>query len=96
MEVTNTKKQKISTKLTKIKSQKTRLLKKIRLYLTLGRGPLQSDWLENADPVMCSYKSVEVKLDLWAFQSRIEEFIHKVRILQNKFSFTEPLHFVRI
>ena len=43
-----------------------------------GRGPLPSDWLENADPVMCSYKSVEVKLDLWAFQTRIEEFIHKV------------------
>merc|ERR1711971_841608 len=38
-----------------------------------GRGPLPSDWLENADPVMCSYKSVEVKLDLWAFQSRIED-----------------------
>jgi len=42
-----------------------------------GRGPLPTDWLENADPVMCSYKSVEVKLDLWAFQTRIEEFIHK-------------------
>ena len=43
-----------------------------------GRGPLPSNWLEDANPVMCSYKSVQVKLDLWAFQSRIEEFIHKV------------------
>ena len=68
----------------------------INTFFCTGRGPLPSDWLENADPVMCSYKSVEVKLDLWAFQSRIEEFIHKVRILRNKFSFTEPLHFVRI
>ena len=58
----------------------------ISTFFCTGRGPLPSDWLENADPVMCSYKSVEVKLDLWAFQSRIEEFIHKVR--------TEPLHFV--
>ena len=46
-----------------------------------GRGPLTSDWLASAKPVMCSYKCVEVKLDLWAFQSRIEEFIHKVRML---------------
>lgn len=43
-----------------------------------GRGPLSSEWLNCANPVMCSYKSVEVKLDLWAFQSRIEEFVHKV------------------
>jgi len=42
-----------------------------------NRGPLDTDWLEKADPVMCSYKSVEVTLDLWAFQSRIEEYIHK-------------------
>ena len=43
-----------------------------------GRGPLSSEWLSSANPIMCSYKSVEVKLDLWAFQSRIEEFVHKV------------------
>ena len=45
-----------------------------------GRGPLTSDWLETSDPVMCSYKAVEVKLDLYLFQSRLEEFIHKVSL----------------
>ncbi len=44
-----------------------------------GRGPLSSDWLENCDPVMCSYKSVEVNLDLYVFQTKLEEFIHKVQ-----------------
>ena len=52
-----------------------------------NRGPLDTDWLEKADPVMCSYKSVEVTLDLWAFQSRIEEYIHKVTILIGKIRF---------
>lgn len=56
---------KSSEDLTKFKSDRT------------GRGPLASDWLKEASPVMCSYKSVEVKLDMWAFQSRVEEFIHK-------------------
>ena len=46
---------------------------------TTGRGPLSSNWLESADPVMCSYKSVQVKLDLWGFQSRLEDYVHKVR-----------------
>lgn len=51
--------------LTKFKSTKT------------DRGPLDSNWLEKANPVMCSYKLVEVKLDLWGLQSRIEEYIQK-------------------
>jgi len=52
--------------LTKFKSNKT------------DRGPLNSDWLKSADPVMCSYKLVEVKFDVWGLQGRIEEFVHRV------------------
>lgn len=51
-------------------------LTKFKSTLT-ERGPLNPEWLKNADPVMCSYKLVEVKLDLWGFQSRIEEYIQK-------------------
>lgn len=42
-----------------------------------GRGPLDSEWLKKSNPCMCSYKLVEVKLDLWGLQSRIEEYIQK-------------------
>ena len=56
---------KSSEDLTKVQSKNT------------GRGPLSSDWLEGAEPVMTSYKSVSVKLDLWGFQSRLEDYVHK-------------------
>jgi len=56
---------KSSEDLTKVQSKNT------------GRGPLSSNWLEGAEPVMTSYKSVSVKLDLWGFQSRLEDYVHK-------------------
>ncbi len=43
-----------------------------------GRGPLTEGWKERSDPVMCSYKTVEVKAELWMLQSRLEEYAHKV------------------
>ena len=43
------------------------------------RGPLKEDWKQVSDPLMCSYKAVEVKMEVWGLQARIEEFIHKVR-----------------
>ena len=45
-----------------------------------GRGPLKSDWKDTSDPIMCSYKSVEVRLDVWGLQSRVESYIHGVRM----------------
>uniref|UniRef100_A0A0K2VJ59 Phosphatidylinositol transfer protein N-terminal domain-containing protein n=1 Tax=Lepeophtheirus salmonis TaxID=72036 RepID=A0A0K2VJ59_LEPSM len=39
------------------------------------RGPLTDDWMETSDPIMCSYKNVEVKLDIWGLQGRIENYI---------------------
>ena len=35
-------------------------------------------WRENCDPIMCSYKAVEVRLEIWGLQTRVEDFIHKV------------------
>ena len=45
------------------------------------RGPLVDGWKAEADPVMCSYKAVEVKMEVWGLQTRLEEFIHKVSVL---------------
>jgi len=43
-----------------------------------GRGPLQgADWKEKSEPIMCSYKLVEVKLDVWGMGARVEEYLHK-------------------
>lgn len=42
-----------------------------------GRGPLSEGWRDVSNPIMCSYKCVDVRLDWWGFQSRIEEFIQK-------------------
>jgi hypothetical protein len=27
---------------------------------------------------MCSYKAVEVRLEIWGLQTRVEDFIHRV------------------
>lgn len=44
-----------------------------------GRGPLEEGWQKTSDPVMCSYKSVDVRLDVWGIQGRVESFVHSVR-----------------
>ncbi|XP_048869000.1 cytoplasmic phosphatidylinositol transfer protein 1-like [Brienomyrus brachyistius] len=43
-----------------------------------GRGPLKKGWRENDNPVMCSYKLVAVKFEVWGLQTRVEQFVHKV------------------
>ena len=44
-----------------------------------GRGPLSEGWREDTQPIMCSYKLVDVRFELMSLlQSRIEEFVHKV------------------
>jgi hypothetical protein len=42
-----------------------------------GRGPLENGWKESSDTIMCSYKSVEVRAELWMLQARLEEYAHK-------------------
>lgn len=44
-----------------------------------GRGPLEEGWRDNHVPVMCSYKRVHCSFEVYGFQTRTEEFIHKVR-----------------
>lgn len=48
-----------------------------------GRGPLAAGWRDCHEPIMCSYKVIEVSLDVWGIGSRVEEFAHKaVREIQ--------------
>ncbi|XP_075436080.1 cytoplasmic phosphatidylinositol transfer protein 1 [Ascaphus truei] len=43
-----------------------------------GRGHLKEDWREMQQPIMCSYKLVAVKFEVWGLQTRVEQFVHKV------------------
>ncbi|KAL8175037.1 UNVERIFIED_CONTAM: hypothetical protein K2H54_010220 [Gekko kuhli] len=43
-----------------------------------GRGPLREGWREHTQPIMCSYKLVTVKFEVWGLQTRVEQFVHKV------------------
>ncbi|KAK1795321.1 hypothetical protein P4O66_010497, partial [Electrophorus voltai] len=45
-----------------------------------GRGPLVDGWRNNTKPIMCSYKRVECSFEVYGFQGRTEDFIHKVEI----------------
>ena len=37
-------------------------------------------WKDFVDPVMCSYKAVKVKFEVWGLQTKVEEFTHRVSI----------------
>lgn len=43
-----------------------------------GRGPLVDGWRNSSKPIMCSYKKVHCSFEVYGFQTRTEEFIHKV------------------
>lgn len=42
-----------------------------------GRGPLVEGWRKNYNPIMCSYKKVQCSFEVYGFQGRTEEFIHR-------------------
>ncbi|XP_013870383.1 cytoplasmic phosphatidylinositol transfer protein 1 [Austrofundulus limnaeus] len=42
------------------------------------RGVLQEGWIDTQDPIMCSYKLVTVKFEVWGLQTRVEQFVHKL------------------
>ncbi|XP_027003511.1 cytoplasmic phosphatidylinositol transfer protein 1b isoform X2 [Tachysurus fulvidraco] len=42
-----------------------------------GRGPLLEGWRQNTNPIMCSYKRVQCSFEVYGFQGRTEEFIHR-------------------
>jgi len=51
---------------TKFKSTKT------------GRGELKPGWRETHKPIMCSYKLVMVKFEVWGMQTKVERYIHSI------------------
>lgn len=51
--------------LTKFKSVKT------------DRGPLLKNWKDESSPIMCSYKCVKVKFEVFGMQGRVESFTQK-------------------
>lgn len=44
-----------------------------------GRGPLVEGWRETHQPIMCCYKVVHVKFEVWGLQTRVEEYVQGVR-----------------
>lgn len=64
----------------KFKSQKT------------GRGPLSANWRETMKPIMCAYKIVRVRFEVWGFQTRVEDFaqraVRDILILAHRQAFT--------
>jgi len=45
-----------------------------------GRGKLQKDWMKTATPVMTSYKNCTVEFKYWGFQTKVEQYIHKLAL----------------
>lgn len=56
-----------------------------------NRGPLIEGW-RNEKPIMCSYKVVNASFEVWGFQTRVEDFIHRcirdVLLLGHRQAFT--------
>jgi len=46
--------------------------------LKTGRGPLTSTWREYMKPIMCAYKIVRVRFEVWGLQTRVEDFTQRV------------------
>ncbi|XP_017271091.1 cytoplasmic phosphatidylinositol transfer protein 1b [Kryptolebias marmoratus] len=43
-----------------------------------NRGPLEEGWRDNHNPIMCSYKRVHCSFEVYGFQTRTEEFVHRI------------------
>ncbi|XP_033748217.1 cytoplasmic phosphatidylinositol transfer protein 1-like [Pecten maximus] len=42
-----------------------------------GRGKLKKEWKVSEEPMMCSYKAVKVKFEVWGLQTKVESFTHR-------------------
>ncbi|XP_075977918.1 cytoplasmic phosphatidylinositol transfer protein 1 [Anticarsia gemmatalis] len=40
-----------------------------------GRGPLVEGWRDTTQPIMCCYKSVSVKFEVWGLQTKVEDYV---------------------
>ncbi|CAF1325750.1 unnamed protein product, partial [Didymodactylos carnosus] len=73
-------KYKLSEDPTKFKSKKT------------GRGPLTPTWTQTFKPIMCAYKIVRVRFEVWGLQTRSEDFmlrtVRDILILAHRQAFT--------
>lgn len=47
-----------------------------------NRGPLLDNWKNTVKPVMCSYKIVRVKFEVWGLQTRVEAYAQRVCLKQ--------------
>lgn len=45
-----------------------------------GRGPLVEGWRDTQTPIMCCYKAVSVKFEVWGLQTRVEDYVQGVSI----------------
>ncbi|KAG1947844.1 cytoplasmic phosphatidylinositol transfer protein [Pimephales promelas] len=59
-----------------------------------GRGPLVDDWRNSTTPIMCSYKRVTCSFEVYGFQGRTEEFIHKVLTVVSQASQHPLIHVI--
>ncbi|KAG7237627.1 hypothetical protein INR49_032073 [Caranx melampygus] len=41
------------------------------------RGPLEEGWRDDHKPIMCSYKRVQCSFEVYGFQTKTEDFIHR-------------------
>ncbi|CAF0835813.1 unnamed protein product [Adineta steineri] len=57
-----------------------------------GRGPLTATWRDYMKPIMCAYKTVRVRFEVWGFQTRVEDFtqraVRDILILAHRQAFT--------
>jgi len=57
-----------------------------------GRGPLMPNWIHSTKPVMCAYKTVRVRFEVWGLQTRVEDFTQRaildILILAHRQAFT--------
>ncbi|KOB79041.1 Cytoplasmic phosphatidylinositol transfer protein 1, partial [Operophtera brumata] len=57
-----------------------------------GRGPLVEGWRDSQQPIMCCYKAVSVRFEVWGLQTKVEEYaqsaIREVLLLGHRQAFT--------
>ena len=46
-----------------------------------GRGPLTEGWRNSHEPIMCCYKVVNAKFEVWGLQTKVEDYVQGVCIL---------------
>nr|QDR50954.1 retinal degeneration B beta [Heliconius melpomene] len=57
-----------------------------------GRGPLTEGWRNSHEPIMCCYKVVNAKFEVWGLQTKVEDYvqgaIREILLLGHRQAFT--------